>query len=404
MTQEQLAQAVHISRSRVSRWETHVIYWYRDEAAAISDPEHLLKIEYVVNTADTICVTTRTEIVEDESAITSKPVDKVTCVSPDHHGKDWHLVIRRHPQRGDKACHWELYLENECGDYQPLEKDTVFYMPYPHGHKHDETRGCAVDSDGNKAVYEIYHYNADYDECEPVTAEPTLYGIKFVVSSLSPFVLDWGDFQVDLTPEQGGNEDGSGDGEGEAPSVDPEWSLQRLELRKGKSTVKGVRVKDLNVSTRSLTTIDKSTVDNLAIEFSKEENQSLKVSRSTIHTLHLIINRDTLIARETPAATIGADNDIGAVFILIPHPNEEDPEENEWPGVITKPLITFEGSRTIQLLILEENRKAVDPNWLGSGVTIAEAEWPDNETGQPVPYETFKTLLNQNELRKEEKP
>lgn len=375
----------------------HVIYWYASKDAADKNPENPLQIEYVVNTADTICVTSRTEIVQDESAITDRPVDKVTCVSPDHYGKDWHLVIRRYPQKGQNACHWELYLENECGDYEPLEKDTVFYMPYPRDHKYDKDRKCAVDSAGNEATYEIYHYSSEYEQCDAVKAEPTECGIRFVVASLSPFVLDWGDFQGDLTPEQGndGNDGNQGD-HGGAPEVNAEWPLGRLNLWDGTSVVKGVRVKDLNVSTMGKTTIDKCTIENLMIEFNKDRTQGLRVDRSNIGMLFVAINRNTPTVLQTPAAVIGESNDLGMLSVVIPHPNEENSEENEWPGEITGQLVQFEGTRKIQLMIVEENWKAFDPVWFGSNVTIVEVDWSDNPAGQPVPYEKFLEELNRN--------
>jgi len=382
----------------------YLIYWYKSVEDATNHADTPMDIEYVVDTTGTICITSRTEIVESESAITGRPVDKVTCVSPKHHGRDWHLVIHRHPQKGHNACHWELYLENERGDYEPLDSETTFYMPYPDGHSYDHEHDCARDSNGNKATYEIYHYNANYNDCDTVTAIPTEYGIKFVVKSLSPFVLDWGDFQGDLTPDQGGEGDGNegdheGDGggnEGDGPSVNPEWPLQRLDLRRGTSDIRGVRVKDLSVSTRGLTTIDKCTIENLAIEFSSKENRGLNISRSNISMLFMIINRDTPLALDKPAAVIGADNSLKIIFITIPHPNEENPDENEWPGEITKPLITFEGERTIELLILEGNWQAFNPIWLDGNVTIKDVDWPDNPTGQPVPYETFLQELGRN--------
>lgn len=366
----------------------HVIYWYKDEAAAESDPENPMKIEYVVNTADTICVTTRTEIVESEDAIKDKPVDKVTCVSPNHHGKDWHLVIRRHPQRGDNACHWELYLENECGDYEPLDGETVFYMPYPNGHSYDHEHGCARDKDGNEAAYEIYHYNASYDSCDEVTAQPTEYGIRFVTKSLSPFVLDWGGYEGDLTPDQGGGEGGNEGGEDGEPSVDPEWPLQRLDLRMGKTTVEGARIRDVNVSTRSETIIEKSKIANLAVEYRTDDsdgsNKSLRIENSWIGSLFLPVNEDTPASQSTTAVMVGQDSTVEMIIIPI---------DANWSGTIETPLIAFEEGARIQLLILEENWKAFDPGWL-NGVTIVDVEWPDNTTGQPVPYEEFLEELN----------
>lgn len=375
----------------------YVIYWYENEAAANNDPGHPEKIEYIADTTDAICVTTRTEIVDSEEAIQGGPVQNVTCVSPDHHGKDWHLVIRRHPQRGNHACHWELYLENECGDYEPLDGETTFYMPYPNGHSYDHEHDCARDKDGNEASYEIYHYNASYDSCDVVTAQPTEYGIKFVTKSLSPFVLDWGGYEGDLTPEQPdsgeGEQGGEGDhdgGEGGASSADPEWPLQRLELWQGKTTVKGARIRDINVSTRSETIIEKSTIANLAIEYRKDDsdgaNQGLRIKNSQIGSLFLPVNDDTPTSQNATAVVIGQDS---AVEIMIV------PIDSNWSGTITTPLVVFEEEGAwIQLLILEGNWTAFDPGWL-NGVTIMDVDWPDNTTGQPVPYADFLTLLNQ---------
>ena len=357
-----------------------VIYWYADAAAAATEEGRAnpLKIEYVADTTDVICVTSRTEIVDEEADITNKPVDNVTCVKPGYGGKDWHLVIHRYPQRGQDACHWEFYLENECGDYEPLDEneDTVIYMPYPDGHSYSEKEGCAVDKAGNPCTYEIYHYNSEYSACESLVGAHTPYGIKFHVTSMSPFVLDWGNFEGDLTPDQGEDDDNNNNGNN---GNSRKYHLHSLRLDRGETTINGGRIKDVQLCTNALLTMKGGQVENLNIDFTDEIQQS-KMTGGSVGTLFLVLHQYTPTKINRPALTVSGSASAEIVYIYI----------DEKAPTVAGQMVKFEGASPA-MLIIEGDPLLYDPAWLG-GASFKEVWLPNVD--EPMPYDVFLDMLS----------
>lgn len=182
------------------------IFWYAsEEEANTNNGKNPMRKEYVSDTMGALCVTNRVPVIESESDIT-EPVEEVTCVGKEAYEKGWRLVIRRYPYKGKEAFHYELTLENEYGAYQPLKQNMVFYMPYPKDYfSHPEY------------TFSLRHYAEDYSTFELVNVRETDYGVRFEISSLSPFVLGWGDGAGD-----------SGDNTGSTP---PDFQLHTFNMR-----------------------------------------------------------------------------------------------------------------------------------------------------------------------------
>ena len=246
------------------------IFWYEDEASANASPKDPWKKEYVSDTMGALCVTKRIDIVEDEEDITG-PVQNITCVGGQSYRPGWRLRIRHFPHRGDRAHHYELVLENEYGVYQPLPGNMVFYIPYPSGHTYRD--GHAYDSDGHEATYQLYHYNAEYTDCQPVTATPTAKGIRFEVNDLSPFVLDWSGYEGDMTlPDQGGN-NGNDDGEHDDNNSgnDRRFHLHTFDMRPGHQVdMRGIRAFEVQASYKGNSIVRTGHIENLILSIDPE--------------------------------------------------------------------------------------------------------------------------------------
>ena len=158
-----------------------LIYWYDSVESAVNNPGEPMLAEFVCDTNDMLCQVKRTPITPSEDEIT-EPVKDITAVG-DYGG--WNLVVKRRPQKGSNAFHWELTLENETGVYQPLTENMVFYVPYPKGHDNHTTY-----------TYELRHYDDDHSSFSLVDVQRTEYGLRFEVSSLSPFVFSWTEIDV----------------------------------------------------------------------------------------------------------------------------------------------------------------------------------------------------------------
>lgn len=155
-----------------------VIYWYASDA----DDAQPIMVEYLIETLEEFCVFERTDCVADESMITA-PVEKITAIGEDCAAMNWNLVIRHDLQNGVNAVHYELYLEDDDGNYQlPTGEKMVFYVPYP--------EGTGMDT-GHE--FQLLHFNGSYSRSENVAVTLTPYGVRFEVTSLSPFTLSWGD-------------------------------------------------------------------------------------------------------------------------------------------------------------------------------------------------------------------
>lgn len=152
-----------------------LMYWYDSVESAMNNPGKPMLIEFVCDTNDVLCQEKRIPLKDSEDAI-KEPVKEITAIGD----YDWNLVVRRYPQKGKNAFHWDLSLENETGVYQPLQENMVFYVPYPKGHDNH-----------TEYTYELRHYDDNYESFTLVDVERTEYGLRFEVSSLSPFVLSW---------------------------------------------------------------------------------------------------------------------------------------------------------------------------------------------------------------------
>lgn len=159
------------------------VYWYASKEDADNDPLNPLRREFVCFTTDQLALTEQTDMVADEAQITS-PVKKVICIG----NHPWRLKVLHHPQKGERTRHYELQMVNDTGAPQGLTEPVVFYMPYP--------EGIAPDKEYD---YELLHFDSNYRQNVKVDVTPTAYGLRFEVSSLSPFVISY-DEVIPVTP------------------------------------------------------------------------------------------------------------------------------------------------------------------------------------------------------------
>lgn len=177
---------VYLQNSEIMDWMNagvNLILWYETEEQALTGKPSL--IEFVAEEETKFMIPIRLDLVNHEHHIT-KPVKNVTIIKPlGREWKDWKLNVRIDPQRGTNAWHYELYLESDTDALRhialPKDQPLVVYMPYPEGY-----------SANSKEQFEVYHFeNAEgvYKTLEVLKAEKTPFGIRFEVTSLSPFVL-----------------------------------------------------------------------------------------------------------------------------------------------------------------------------------------------------------------------
>ena len=102
--------------------------------------------------------------------------------------EDWQLITRYDPQTGENALHMELHLEDQRGLTQQLKKETAVYLPYPEGYDHTS----------QNVIWQLYHYDDHYRLKETLSLQPTSWGLRCTVDSLSPFVLAWEEGQDGL--------------------------------------------------------------------------------------------------------------------------------------------------------------------------------------------------------------
>lgn len=346
------------------------IFWYEDAESAANTPKEPMRKEYVSDTMGAMCVTNRVEVVENEENI-QEPVKEVTCVGGKHHKKGWRLVIRRYPHRGTKAHHYELMMENEYGVYQPLEGNMIFYMPYPN------------DYDEEKDSFSLRHYDSEYRNYELVSVEKTEFGVRFEVASLSPFVLDWGGYQDEQAPDQGGNGDGNG-----GSNNNRKYNVRNLRLNRGRTEVKGGSFRNVQITTEAEVQINGGWIENLSVEFAWDTNAAHKqtvVKGAAVEMLNLIISSRTPASAEEAAITFEKDAAVGTVFIVI-FEGEEAPT-----GPIAGPLVVVEGERELPMLVIEGDYKLYDPTWI-QGATFKEVQLPNQD---PISYAEFLAMIGQ---------
>lgn len=153
-----------------------VICWYNSEEDMKKQSPSL--IEYLVVTHDEFSREVRVPFQESESGLTD-PVTEVTGISR----HPWHLVVRHDPQRGDRAVHYDLRVEDASGSPCFLQEDTVFYLPYPEGTGYENP----------DVHFQLYHYDDSYKTFVQVDVQKTPFGLRFVENHLSPFAILWDD-------------------------------------------------------------------------------------------------------------------------------------------------------------------------------------------------------------------
>ena len=158
-----------------------LIGWYTD-----ADAQEPAAMQYIHNVVDKMYVESKGELKNKESDIIA-PVKKITVVKPEKYQNawdGWEVVIRRDPQYGLYSDHYEIYAVNDTGAFQRIDLDKgeemILYMPYPEG----------MDMNSPEEFY-LYHFNVQYVQKEKLLGEKTPYGIKYVIRSMSPFVLEW---------------------------------------------------------------------------------------------------------------------------------------------------------------------------------------------------------------------
>ena len=167
-----------------------LINWYTGSEKPSGDTRPVSSQYLVIETAQLFDFEREDPValVDRESDITS-PVQYTMLVKPASmaSGLDgWRLVARVDLQNGVDAYHRELYTINDTGAKNKLTlakgETMVLYMPYPEGFAY-----------GTEQVFTLYHYaTSNYkDEPETLTGTNTPYGIRYEVSSLSPFVHSW---------------------------------------------------------------------------------------------------------------------------------------------------------------------------------------------------------------------
>ena len=243
------------------------IFWYTSEAQANqNDGKSPQYKEFVADTMGALCVTNRVPVVNAETDI-QEPVQEVTCVGSDAYKRGWRLVVRRYPHKGSDAFHYELTLENEYGVYQPLTQNMVFYMPYP------------KDFNSHSGyTYGLRHYDSEYSKFDLVDVKLTEFGVRFEISSLSPFVLEWED-PNNPTPDNPGGGDDGGDDSGDTPTPGGStgrYHLYNLDMQPGHLlTMENVRVKHVNAFYLGKSTVKGGYIDRLFIAYTDEQMNDL---------------------------------------------------------------------------------------------------------------------------------
>lgn len=171
-------------------------FWYTSNSGYIQievidwfDKDYnLIKREYIYVTYG--------EYVNEEEAETTPEINEAVDVPTPVDDLEWVLTTNHFPQvsRYEEVTSYYFQLE---GDENTPEGDKVIYLPYSFVNPYNK---YDFDNDGDfdysdavalKLNPKIHHYSDDFEESETIKGELTPYGIRFVVSSFSPFVLDW---------------------------------------------------------------------------------------------------------------------------------------------------------------------------------------------------------------------
>lgn len=167
--------------SDMSGTRVQVIDWYNEN-------DEIIQRDYFYVVNEDFAVTKVTESVTEnelkENGAVAAPTPLVQAGQA-----SWKLTTSQHAQEKSYNAVNAYYFQLE-GDENTPEGDKVIYLPYSfieEGFTYEK----ALEK---KLEPKIHHYTEDHEELvegKPLDGELTEYGIRFVVSSFSPFVLEW---------------------------------------------------------------------------------------------------------------------------------------------------------------------------------------------------------------------
>ncbi|MGN0629321.1 MAG: hypothetical protein ACI4IW_06805 [Oscillospiraceae bacterium] len=153
-----------------------IIYWYREGS---KEPD---LCEYIYAKCDPLIVEETTDAVSENEL--NGAVEAPTPI-----GSGWRLTTNHFPQEKQYDDVNAYYFQLE-GDENTPDEEKVIYLPYSFIDE-NLTYEQAVEMG---LQVKIHHYNEDHTELiegKPIDGELREEGIRFVVSSFSPFVLEW---------------------------------------------------------------------------------------------------------------------------------------------------------------------------------------------------------------------
>ena len=161
---------------------TVLIDWYKE-----GEEEPSVR-EYIYNEQESLVVEQKRDSVTEEELKETGSVEVPTPVLGENDA-NWKLTTNHYPQTKENENVNAFYFQLE-GDENTPEGDKVVYLPYSF---------IDPELDYDKAVEmklkpKIHHYTDDHSELvegKPIDGELCPEGIRFVVDSFSPFVLDW---------------------------------------------------------------------------------------------------------------------------------------------------------------------------------------------------------------------
>lgn len=200
---ENIAWFEDITVNNITVWFTlsdggngHTVFvdWYKADENGKPEEEPSVR-EFVCENYDQLVLERTVDSVTEEelevggAVLVPTPVDDA----------EWKLTTNQFAQKKENDEVDAYYFRLE-GDENTPDGEKVIYLPYsfidPEGTKDQNGDGVFdyADALALKLNPKIHHYNDDHDELvegEPLKGELTEYGIRFVVESFSPFVLDW---------------------------------------------------------------------------------------------------------------------------------------------------------------------------------------------------------------------
>lgn len=193
---ENIAQFEYIDVNGIRVWFTfsdggngHTVYvdWYKADENGDPEAEPSVR-EFVYGQWEQLVFEVEAESITESELIESGEVETPTPVVDENETK-WVLTTNHFPQTKENENVSAYYFQLE-GDENTPDGDKVIYLPYSFIEEGlDYEKALAM-----KIEPKIHHYNEDHKtlvEGAPIDGELTPYGIRFVVKSFSPFVLEW---------------------------------------------------------------------------------------------------------------------------------------------------------------------------------------------------------------------